>query len=338
MEHPLISVVLPIYNVEKYLPVCMKSLLSQTYKNLEIILVDDGSSDGCIGLCNGYAQQDKRVVVYHKQNGGLSDARNYGVEHARGEYIAYVDPDDYVDLDYIEYLYYILKKYNVEMSVCQHRVHFNAGTVDERGKKGDEEVTVSECLKRMLYHDVIDTSAWAKLYHRDLFQTVRYPIGKIYEDTATTYRLMMECDRIAIGYESKYNYIFHENSIINSKFQINKLDLIEATDYMAQNIKKRYPELEEAAVRRQVYARFSILNQMLEVPGYSEIRSELMLFIKKHKKDIFHNKEVPKRDKAGMVLLLLNYRLYKFCWLQYRKFIMGGTGGHGIWHMISKLL
>ena len=109
MNRPLISVVLPIYKIEQYLDRCMEAVLGQTYENLEILMVDDGSPDNCPALCNAYAQKDPRVKALHKENGGLSDARNYGIAHATGEYIACIDPDDYVDSDYIEYLYGLIE-------------------------------------------------------------------------------------------------------------------------------------------------------------------------------------------------------------------------------------
>lgn len=322
MENPLISVILPIYNVEKYLPACMESIFAQTYHNLEIILVDDGSTDNCGGLCDEYAEKNKRVVVYHKKNGGVSETRNYGLEQARGEYITFVDPDDYIDSDYVEYLLLLINRYHSRMSICQHRVRYNNGSVKEMGSAGEEELTAQRCLERMLYHDVIDTSAWGKLYHRDLFDGVRYPVNKIFEDAAITYKLMMRCEKIAISYESKYTYVFHNNSIVNSEFKKSKLDLLEVTDKMAEDISQTYPELKKAAVRRQVYARFSTLNQMLESTGYPEIKKELIEYIKRHKKDIFCNREAPRRDKIGLLLLMLSYRLYRFCWLHYRKQIM----------------
>lgn len=174
---PLISVILPIYNIKTYLNKCMKSLFAQTYENLEIIMVDDGSTDGCDKLCDAYITQDKRVRVFHKKNGGLSDARNYGIEHADGEYITCIDPDDFVDKDYVAYLYNLLKKYDCKISICQHRVIFCSGKIEEKGTSGDEALSNKCCIERMLYHDVIDTSAWAKLYHKSLFENVRYPVG-----------------------------------------------------------------------------------------------------------------------------------------------------------------
>lgn len=322
MTEPLISVILPIYNVEKYLPKCMESLLAQTYYNLELVMVDDESGELCSTLCDEYASRDKRIKVYHKKNGGLSDARNYGISHSSGEYITCIDPDDYVDKDYVEYLYTLLKKYQCLMSICQHRVRYDNGTVRDYGAKGDEVISTEKCLERMLYHDVIDTSAWAKLYHRSLFQDVSYPVGKLFEDIGTTYRLMVQCNKIAVGYESKYNYIFHENSIVNSDFSPNKLDLIEMTDKMAQDVLRIYPKLESATKRRQVYARFSTLNQMLDTTNYDAEKKEIISYIKENKSNVLKNPRTPKRDKVALLLISCGYRYYRFFWKEYRKVIM----------------
>ncbi len=322
MTEPLISVILPIYNVEKYLPKCMESLLAQTYYNLELIMVDDESGEVCATLCDEYASRDKRIKVYHKKNGGLSDARNYGISHSSGEYITCIDPDDYVDKDYVEYLYTLLKKYQCLMSICQHRVRYDNGTVRDYGAKGDEVISTEKCLERMLYHDVIDTSAWAKLYHRSLFQDVSYPVGKLFEDIGTTYRLMVQCNKIAVGYESKYNYIFHENSIVNSDFSPNKLDLIEMTDKMARDVLRIYPKLESATKRRQVYARFSTLNQMLDTTNYDAEKKEIISYIKENKSNVLKNPRTPKRDKVALLLISCGYRYYRFFWKEYRKVIM----------------
>ena len=198
MKENLISVILPIYNVSDYLDRCMKSIINQTYKNIEIIMVDDGSTDNSALKCDEYKKKDDRVVVFHKENGGLSDARNYGIKRASGDYITCVDSDDFVDLDYIEYLYSLITKYNVKMSICQHRVLYSNGKVKEFGKSGKEVLSSKKCLERMLYHDVIDTSAWAKLYDRSLFSDVEYPKGKLFEDIGTTYKLMLQCNEIAV--------------------------------------------------------------------------------------------------------------------------------------------
>lgn len=322
MNEPLISVLLPIYNVEKYLEKCMDSLLNQTYKNLEIIMIDDGATDSCPNMCDSYKEMDNRIKVYHKKNGGLSDARNYGIERATGEYITYVDPDDYVDSDYIDYLYKLAVKYDSKMSVCQSKVHYNNGKIKERGSTGAEVIGAEKCIERMLYHDVIDTSAWGKLYRRDLFDGVLYPEGKLFEDMGTTYKLMMKCDNIAVGYESKYHYIFHNNSIANGLFKPSKMDLLEMTDEMAENVSQKYPELADATLRRRVYARLSTINQMLNTNGYEHERNEMISFVGEHRKAILKNPKSPKRDKIAVILLAISYRLYRLCWLTYRSYIM----------------
>jgi len=324
MNEKLISVILPIYNIKDYIAPCMNSIMNQTYRNLEIIMVDDGSTDGCYDLCDEYGKKDSRIVVYHKENGGLSDARNYGIERANGEYIACIDPDDFVDLDYIAYLYELIVKYNSKMSLCQTVVHYDNGSKKVRGSHGDEAIDNCRCLERMLYHDVIDTSAWGKLYHKDLFADVKYPKGKIFEDIGTTYALMLQCDTIAVGYESKYHYIFHNNSIVNGAFKPAKFDLLEMTDKMAKEVVKCYPELKRAVARRQMYARISTLNQMLNVNGYDKERKEIIDYIKKHKKEIVSDPKCPKRDRAALFLLSISYPLYRKIWMTYQKSIMAG--------------
>ena len=319
----LISVILPVYNVEKYLLKCMISLFEQTYSNLEFIIVDDGSEKVCAELCDSFLQKDDRVVVYHKMNGGLSNARNYGIERANGEYITCIDPDDYVDKDYIEYLYRTLKKYECRMSICQHRVIYDNGNKKDFGNSGDEVVKTEDCLERMLYHEVIDTSAWAKLYHKSLFQNVKYPYGKLYEDIGTTYALMLQCDHIAVGYESKYNYIFHSNSIVNGTFKLSKFDLLEMTDKMAGDVLSVYPDLANAVRRRQVYARISTLNQMLNVTQYEKEKKQLINYILKYRMNILKNKKAPKRDKIAIILLGVSYKLYRTCWLEYLRLVKG---------------
>lgn len=322
-KEPLISIILPIYNIEKYLNKCMKTIMNQTYHNIEIIMVDDGSTDGCFELCEKYKKEDKRIVVYHKKNGGLSDARNYGISRANGEYIACIDPDDFVDEDYIEYLYWLIDKYKVDISICQSEVHYDNGKIVNRGNdRKDECLSTDVCLKRMLYHDVIDTSAWGKLYSKKLFEHISYPKGRIFEDIGTTYALMMQCSKIAVGYKSKYHYIFHDNSIVNSDFNPNKFDLLLMTDKMAKEVTDKFPMLKNASLRRQVYARFSTLNQMLNTIEYEEEKAEIISYIKRNRRVVMKDSLAPKRDKLAIVLLSVSYKLYRFVWLKYRRTLM----------------
>ena len=321
---PLISVILPVYNIEQYIDKCMKSLLQQTYVNYELLLIDDGSTDKSGFICDKYASEYPAVKVFHKKNGGLSDARNYGIARAKGDYITCVDPDDFVDEDYLEYLYYLLNKYRVEMSICQHRVHYDNGTIKEFGNLGEELLSAKDCIERMLYHNVIDTSAWAKLYKKDLFANIEYPYGKLFEDISTTYKLMIKSSQIAVGYESKYNYIFHNNSIVNSCFKPSKLDLLEMTDDMGNEVRKVFPELSTAILRRRVYSRISTLNQLLNTREYEEKKKEIIIFIKNNSWKILKDKKAPLRDKMAIILILLNFNLYKYIWTKYQSNRMNG--------------
>ena len=329
----LISIIIPVYKVEAYIDRCIKSVIQQTYRNIEIILVDDGSPDKCGSICEYYSQRDKRILVFHKTNAGLSDARNYGIEKANGEYIVFIDSDDYVDADYIAYLYNLILKYKTRMSICQHRTLYDNGSIKDQNTETDEVLDTNICLERMLYHDRIDTAAWAKMYHRDLFRKVLYPKGRIFEDIGTTYALMLQCRKIAVGYASKYNYVFHNNSIVNGQFTIKKLDMIDMTDKMASDVIEIFPALENAVIRRRVYARFSTLNQMLnEKERYNDIRVGIIGFIMNNGKLVLKNKKAPKRDKMAIILLRINYKLYKWIWLKYQNYIMGvnnqnDTGG-----------
>lgn len=319
---PLISVILPIYNKQVYLPRCMESLLSQTYRNLELVLVDDGSCEECAQLCDRYVAADSRVRACHKKNGGISDARNCGLLQATGEYISYVDPDDDVDADYIEYLFDLIRKYETPMSVCQHRVIFESGRIKDYGTDGDERLSGKTCVERMLYHDVIDTSVWGKLYRRDLFDGITFPLGKQFEDMGTVYKLMLKSGQIAVGYASKYSYYMRRDSITNCTFNPHKLDLLEMTDRMAEEVVSLFPDLKDAALRRRVYARFSTLNQLLHT-NEEQLKAEQVRFIREHRMQVLKQKRAPKRDKAAILALSLGLKNYATLWSFYEKHFAG---------------
>lgn len=311
----LISVVVPVYNVEKYLNRCIDSILIQTYDNIEILLIDDGSTDGSAQICDKYIKKDKRVKVFHKKNGGLSDARNVGIDISNGKYIMFIDSDDSVEKDIIEYLYKLIIKFNTKMSVCSHNIIFNNGEkIKKLGSKKEELLTDKECIKRMLYHKDIDTSAWAKLYSRELFYDIRYPKGFLFEDIGTTYKFFLKSKFIACGYFGKYNYFVRKNSIVTETFSEKKLDLLKMTDMMGNDVLENFPDLNKAVLRRRVYARFSTLNQMIGVDNVDNIRKNLINFIKKNAVKILIDRLVPIRDKIAIILLCMDYKFYELIW------------------------
>lgn len=204
----LISVIVPIYNVEKYLNKCIESIINQSYSNLEIILVDDGSKDSSGIMCDSYILKDKRIKVIHKENGGLSDARNVGLDKAKGEYIVFIDSDDWIDEKMIEILYNIIKKNNSDISICDYFLAYNEEIQTQ--KEDIEIINLSniEALKTIYDKDlgVCMIVAWNKLYKRNLFKDdIRYPYGKIHEDEFTTYKLL---------YKAKKNIIYKSKNVL----------------------------------------------------------------------------------------------------------------------------
>lgn len=311
---PLISIVLPVYNVEKYLERCLKTVIAQTYKNIEIILVNDGSTDGSLKICEEYKFADTRIKIINKENGGLSDARNVGIKNSAGEYITFIDSDDKVEFDYVEYLYNLIKNNHVDISVCAHTVVVEKTNNNFIVPTDDILLSDKIAIKNMLYSDKVDTSAWAKLYKKSLFNNIKYPEGMLFEDIATTYKLFMKAKKIIFGSQSKYNYIIRKDSITTQKFNKKKFDLIIMTDLMAKEVLKVYPDLYKAVMRRRVYSRFSTLNHMLSIKTHQKEKAEIIQFIKQHGWEVFRDSLTPFRDKVAILLLFIDYRLYKFVW------------------------
>lgn len=320
-EKDLISVIIPIYNVEKYLKKCIDSVIKQTYKNLEIILIDDGSTDDSRKICDEYAKKDTRITSIHKENGGLSDARNAGINICNGKYITFVDSDDYVEYDYVEYLYNLIKKYKTKISICAYSV------LMENGKKIDYGKNFNECVlnrknafKRMLNEEGYSVSAWAKLYDVKLFENVRFPFGKLCEDNGTTYKLIDQVDSVAYGNNSKYYYLKRNGSIMLSNFNNKKLDMIYLTDEMCDYLEKKYPEIRDTLLRRRIYSRFNILRQIVNDKNVSkEVENKIIQYILNHKVEILRNSETPMRDKLGLICLIIGKKFFKIVWNIYSK-------------------
>lgn len=324
-SEPVISIIIPIYNVERYLSKCLDSVVNQIYTNLEIILVNDGSTDNSLEIAKKYAKKDNRIKILSETNHGLSTARNIGLRHATGDYITFIDSDDYVSNDYISYLYYLLKKSNFSspMSICSLMdVYANSGKEINTGNNKEYTLTGKECIRKMCYHDLVDTCAYAKLGSKELYSDFIFPEGKLFEDIGSTYQLFEKASKVECGFKPKYFYNIRSNSITTQKFTSKKLDLLEMTDKMANEVTIKYPDLKQAVLRRQIYARFSTLNQTLKNSNsvqIKQIRKELISYIKKNKTEIFVDKKVPKRDKLAFLCLVPGFKFYKYVWIIYKK-------------------
>lgn len=227
---PLISIVVPVYRVEAYLKRCVDSLRSQTYANLEIILVDDGSPDGCPAICDSYAEQDGRIRVIHQKNAGLSGARNAGIDIAKGEYLAFVDSDDYVSPDFIRSMYELLQETGCAIAQC--RFAYVQGEPLKSEPSSSVRIYRGESLMEQLYGPEEEATyfvvAWNKLYRRELFEQIRYPLGRIHEDEATTYRLFHAGKKLAFLDRALYGYYTENAGSITSVFSEKRLQWLDA--------------------------------------------------------------------------------------------------------------
>lgn len=237
----LISVIVPVYNVEAYLSRCVDSILAQSYANLEILLVNDGSRDRSGTICDEYAAKDSRIRVIHKENGGLSSARNAGIDAATGEYLGFVDSDDWIEAGTYGPMLALMEKYRAEL-VC-------GGRYDVSGKNGERKVglcprkeeciTGEEMVGRIFLWDGCDSSVCDKLFHRSLFDTFRFPHGKVSEDVATTYKIVLKAKRVVMWDKPVYNYFHRPGSISAAK------TITEKTFHFSQHTAAIYPYIRE---------------------------------------------------------------------------------------------
>ena len=238
-----ISVIVPIYKVEDYLHRCVDSIINQTYTNLEIILVDDGSPDNCPMICDEYAERDSRIKVIHKKNGGLSDARNAGLDISTGEYIMFIDSDDFVDKDMMKSMMQNMIDNEVDMVVCNINYVYDDKEVVKYNHP-DRILDKYEAMEEYLKDGIVQAVAWNKLYKKSLINDMRYKVGKTNEDEFFTYKVVDKTDKIYYNSRPFYNYIQRDSSIMG-KYSIKRLDGVEASYERLNFIKKKYPTLYE---------------------------------------------------------------------------------------------
>ena len=281
MSSNLVSVIVPVYKVEQYLNRCVSSIIKQSHTNLEIILVDDGSPDRCPQLCDEWALQDSRIKVIHKENGGLSDARNVGLKKASGNYICFVDSDDYVSPHFIEELYQLLQDTGCAIGQCRFSYVKGDGLVEE----GDSAFCIyrGESLMEQLYGPEEKATcfvvAWNKLYRAELFKEtgIRYPEGRIHEDEATTYRLFHEAKKLAFLDRALYGYYTENGGSITSVFSAKRLQWLTAHEERIAFFKKNgYEKLLPAAYRKLCDACITFYFRCTEqVKDAEELKKEL---------------------------------------------------------------
>ena len=324
MKQPLVSIIVPVYNTAEFLPKCFDSIKNQTYEKIETILVDDGSTDNSGDLCDEFARDNQHTIVKHQKNGGLSVARNSGIDLATGDYLFFLDSDDYLSDDCIEYLVKLARESSSLISICSHFECRSPKNIKAFSPTNTilADLSIEHALKDMLNERGFNLQITPKLFDRSLFEStpkIRFPKGKLHEDVGTTYRLFLRAREqnptsiIAFGSESKYFYTIRKDSITNRDFDPKKLDLTTQTDEMCDAIDAIYPNLKNTTNLRRLHARFSILRQA----NSARYQDPCISYIREHKDWIIKNPEATKRDKLALASLLFGKKPFKFAWRTY---------------------
>lgn len=247
-----ISIIVPVYDVENYIRPCLNSIINQSYRNLEIILVDDGSTDGSGDICEEYSKSDPRIQVIHKENGGLSDARNKGMRYAAGEYIMFVDSDDVISEYLAEYLYQLITETGADIGICDP-VHCGPNEKITFEKETKRQIFSAEkAICEMLYQKSFLVAAWGKIYRRRCLDEILFPVGMLFEDSAVMYRIFDKANKIAYGNARLYGYVHRENSITMKAFSGKDCDILNICSQIIDYTSERSREMQKAAASYQV--------------------------------------------------------------------------------------
>ena len=307
-----ISIIVPIYNVEKYLERCLKSIINQTYQNLEIILVDDGSTDGCAGICDKYAKEDNRIKVIHKENGGLADARNKGLEIVTGEYIGFIDSDDYIDKDMYEYLHFIMKQNDADISVCgKYIVYEDSDKINKNNENDIKILDNKQALIQLNSFSFFNMSVCDKLYKREIVEGIEFPFGKKSEDYFVTYQYFARANKIAISKAQKYYYFQRANSISRGKNVHH--DYINGAKAQKDFFDKNFPEISYVGNTAYAFSYIATYNRYIKnkVKISKEDKKVFKKEVKKYRKDIWKNKYINKNKKLQAIIFSISLGIYK---------------------------
>ena len=291
MEKDLISVIVPVYNVEKYLEECVNSIINQTYKNLEIILVDDGSKDNSSKMCDELAKKDSRIKVIHKENGGISDVRNVGIENSRGKYIQFIDSDDFMEDNMIETLYKDILENEADVSMCSYYL-FKDGvkTTDATYKK--EIYNKEQILKEILLDERVRSYLWNKLFKKSLFSGIYFPKGKVFEDIYVIPFIFEKSNKVVFNNIPLYYYRQREGSILHKQTNELRLEYIKVASKINKEIENNFPNLKQYCAYNIAHITIKTYNDI----GFFDMKdlaeNNIVKDLYKQTKKIFENKEL----------------------------------------------
>ena len=308
----LVSVIVPVYNVELYLKFCVESIIMQTYENLEIILVDDGSKDGSPHICDAFLNKDKRVRVIHQQNQGLSAARNAGIEVARGKYFTFVDSDDYIVPEMYERLYSDVVEDGSDIAVGGvMSVYADHSIASEGGEK--RVIAGREAVGELLSGEKLRIWVPLKLYRKSLLEEVPFPTGRTYEDAFVAADIFVRAKKVSIDLQPLYCYVHHEGTITTQPFSSKSMDIVDAYQHAYDVVVAECPEHEPAARFRLIWSRFTVLDKMLldESGAVFPQQREVVAYLRSHWTEVLSSPYVGRGRKLSMLALKLSVSLYR---------------------------
>lgn len=305
-----ISVIVPIFNMEEYLERCLNSLVNQTYKNLEIILVNDGSTDKSLEICEKFKKNDSRIKIVNKENGGLSDARNFGLREVSGEYISFIDSDDFIELDMFEYIIEEMNKRNCDIGICGIYIDYENGKNIIKKNDKMEILSSTEGIIKLNSFSSFDMAVWNKIYRKEVIDNIYFPKGKNSEDYFVMVKYFHKAKKIIVLPEAKYHYFQRNNSISRGK-KLN-YDFIEGSIAQKEYIYKYLPNLKYIADTAYAFSYIAVYNKSLEFE--TDIKKEN---VKKFKNEvrknivtILLNKNIKMLKKLQALCFCVNIKLY----------------------------
>jgi len=317
---PRLSIIVPVYKVERYLRRCVDSLLSQTFEDFELILVDDGSPDSCPAICDDYAALDPRVRVVHKVNGGLSDARNAGIEVAQGEWLGFIDSDDWADPRMFQVLIEGALANDVDMAICgMSNVYGEGGRIVPQCEERREFVCDNvEAFGHLMVGRYIAGTVCTKLIKRSAIGDTRFLVGRFYEDAFFLNLLMPDLGRVWVTTEPLYYYLHRPASITSRSFSHKHMDMVDAYEQTMAIVKERFPQLRPQAEFRLQWAYFCMLDKMLVVHGYRELPDfePVLSFLRGHAGEIIHSAYFALSRRIAMRALKYSVPAYRFLLLR----------------------
>jgi glycosyltransferase involved in cell wall biosynthesis len=314
--NPAISIIVPIYNLETYLEKCVESILAQTFTDIEVILVNDGSTDRSGRICDRLVQQDSRINVIHKEYGGVSSARNVGVEASKGEFIGFVDGDDRIDLNMYQTLYKLCKSTGSDISICKLGREVNGKLINEDSKNFIKELDHNEAMRQLFKGILYRFSLCNKLFKKSCFNNVTFPEGRIHEDLSTTYKLFANANKVIYINYLGYIYIKRENSILTKRYNEKRLEAFMGWDEILPFMKEYYPSIYQEVITCFTYWTIDNVHYANSQVANKEERKEYLqrirIYIRKYYKDILKIRELTQTYRSHVKLLNYNLSLFNF--------------------------